>query len=72
MEAIKSMISGYKNNLIGTAAGIGAGYLVAKKLGYHDKLTLIPFLVVGSIIGSQTQHYLRARKGMPTASIVKS
>ncbi len=71
MEALNSMISGYKNNIIGTALGIGAGYLLAKKLGYADKITVIPFLVVGSLVGSQAQHFIRAKKGMPTADMVK-
>lgn len=71
METINSMIKGYTNNLVGTVLGIGAGYLLARKLGYEKKITLVPFLVVGSIVGMSAEHYIKAKKGMPTAEMTK-
>ena len=68
---IDKLTTTYKNNLIGTALGIMAGYLLAKKLGYEKQLTVIPFMVVGSLSGANLESYLKAKKGMPTASIVK-
>lgn len=64
-------LSLYKNNIIGTVAGVAAGYLLAKKLGFHNKLQVIPFCVVGSILGATAGHYITSRKGVPTAAMTK-
>jgi ethanolamine transporter EutH len=61
----------YKNNIIGTVLGVTAGYYLAKKLGYEKTLTIIPFMLVGSLSGANLQAYIRAKKGIPTASLVK-
>jgi hypothetical protein len=61
----------YKNNIIGTVLGVTAGYYLAKKLGYEKTLTIIPFMLVGSLSGANLQAYVRAKKGIPTASLVK-
>jgi hypothetical protein len=68
---IDKLTTTYKNNLIGTVLGISAGYLLAKKLGYEKQLTVIPFMVVGSLSGANLESYLKAKKGVPTASLVK-
>ena len=68
---IDKLTTTYKNNLIGTALGIMAGYLLEKKLGYEKQLTVIPFMVVGSLSGANLESYLKAKKGIPTASLVK-
>lgn len=67
---IDKLTTTYKNNIIGTVLGLTAGYLLAKKLGYHKSFTLVPFLVVGSISGSNLEAYMKDKKGMPTASII--
>jgi hypothetical protein len=61
----------YKNNIIGTVLGVTAGYYLAKKLGYEKTLTIVPFMLVGSLSGANLQAYLRAKKGIPTADLVK-
>jgi hypothetical protein len=61
----------YKNNIIGTVLGVTAGYYLAKKLGYEKTLTIVPFMLVGSLSGANLQAYVRAKKGIPTASLVK-
>lgn len=68
---MKDALSLYKNNIIGTVAGVAAGYLLAKKLGFSNKITVIPFCVVGSILGATIQHYITSRNGIPTAAMTK-
>jgi uncharacterized membrane protein YfcA len=68
---IEKLTTTYKNNVIGTIAGVAAGYYLAKKLGYDKYLTLIPFMLVGSITGSNLEAYLKAKKSVPTAAIIK-
>lgn len=68
---IEKLTTTYKNNVIGTIAGVTAGYYLAKKLGYEKYITVIPFMLVGSIAGANLQSYLRAKKGIPTADLVK-
>lgn len=68
---IEKLTTTYKNNVIGTIAGLAAGYLLAKKLGYEKSITLFPFMVVGSITGSNLEAYLKAKRSVPTASIIK-
>ena len=71
MEALNSILSKYKNNVAGTVIGVAAGYLLAKKLGYEKTITVIPFCVVGSILGATAEHYIKSRKGIPTAEMTK-
>lgn len=68
---IDKLTTTYKNNVIGTIAGVTAGYYLAKKLGYDKTLAIIPFMLVGSLSGANLQAYLRAKKGIPTADLVK-
>lgn len=68
---IEKLTTTYKNNVIGTIAGLAAGYFLAKKLGYEKSITLIPFMVVGSITGSNLEAYFKAKKSVPTAAIIK-
>lgn len=68
---MKDALALYKNNIIGTVAGVAAGYLMAKKLGFANKITVIPFCVVGSILGATAAHYITSRKGVPTAAMTK-
>ena len=44
---------------------------MAKKLGFANKITVIPFCVVGSILGATAAHYITSRKGVPTAAMTK-
>ena len=68
---IQKLTTTYKNNVIGTIAGLAAGYFLAKKLGYEKSITLFPFMVVGSITGSNLEAYIKAKKSVPTAAIIK-
>lgn len=68
---IQKLTTTYKNNVIGTIAGLAAGYFLAKKLGYEKSITLIPFIIVGSITGSNLEAYIKAKKSVPTAAIIK-
>ena len=68
---IQKLTTTYKNNVIGTIAGLAAGYYLAKKFGYDKYITLIPFMLVGSITGSNMEAYFKAKKSVPTAAIIK-
>ena len=68
---IEKLTTTYKNNVIGTIAGVAAGYYLAKKLGYDKYLTLIPFMLVGSITGSNLEAYLKAKKKCTNSSNYK-
>lgn len=49
LPKIKASITGAP---IGAAVGAVTMYLVAKRLGYHKSITVVPFTVVGLILGS--------------------
>lgn len=68
---IDKLTTTYKNNLLGTALGVAAGYYLAKKLGYDKQIIVISFMLVGSLSGANLESYAKAKRGVPTASLVK-
>jgi uncharacterized membrane protein len=51
-SALPKIKSGIKAAPVGAVIGIAAGYLLAKELGYHKTITVIPFMVIGTIVGA--------------------
>ena len=71
MKQVTEQIGKLKSNPIGTLAGAGAGYLVAKKLVKTDKMWMtLAITVVGGVVGAMVQANMKAKKGVPTATTV--
>jgi hypothetical protein len=71
MKKVTEQIGNLKSNPIGTLAGVGAGYLVAKKLIKTDKMWMVVVVsVLGGFAGAMVQSKMKAKKGMPTATTV--
>ncbi|MES2287554.1 MAG: hypothetical protein V4547_17805 [Bacteroidota bacterium] len=51
-NALPKIKSGIKAAPVGAVIGIVGGYLLAKQLGYHKTITVIPFMVIGTIVGA--------------------
>lgn len=68
---LEKITTTYKNNIIGTILGVTAGYYLAKKLGYEKNITIIPFMLVGSLSGANLEAYIKAKKGVPTKDLIK-
>jgi hypothetical protein len=69
---INETLTKVKANMVGSIIGAGAGYLVAKRVIKTEKmlwtgLTIVAGIVVGAMISSN----MKAKSGVPTASIVK-
>ena len=71
MKQVTEQIGKLKSNPLGTLAGAGAGYLVAKKLVKTEKMWMtLAITVVGGVVGSMVQANMKAKKGVPTATTV--
>lgn len=71
MNKVTEQIGNLKSNPIGALAGVGAGYLVAKKLIKTDKMWMVVAVsVLGGIAGAMVQAKMKAKKSMPTATTV--
>ena len=66
------LVSTYKNNPIGTVGGVLFGHYVAKQMGYNKEISVISFMIVGSIFGASIEHMIKAKRSQPTAEIIKS
>lgn len=51
-SALPKIKSGIEAAPVGAVVGIVSGYLLAKSLGYHKTITVIPFMVIGTIVGA--------------------
>jgi outer membrane lipoprotein SlyB len=68
---MKEQIAKIKGNPVGTGVGAVGGYLIATKLLKTEKMWMtIAVAVVGGVVGAMVQANMKAKKGMPTASIV--
>jgi outer membrane lipoprotein SlyB len=71
MNKVTEQIGNLKSNPIGALAGVGAGYLVAKKLIKTDKMWMVVVVsVLGGVAGAMVQAKMKAKKGVPTATTV--
>ncbi len=72
MEAVKKTVSAVKGNPLGVIGGAAAGFFLAKKFGKVEKTwQLVASAVVGGILGALALGAYKAKKGQPTAAIVK-
>lgn len=68
---MKEQITKVTSNPIGALVGVGAGYLVAKKLMKTDKMWMVAVVsILGGVAGATVQAKYKAKKGTPTATTV--
>lgn len=68
---MKEQFNKIKSNPIGLLVGAGAGFLVATKGIKTDKMWVkVVSAVVGGVAGAMVQSKIKAKRGVPTASIV--
>ncbi len=71
MKKVQEQIAKLKSNPIGTLAGVGAGYYVAKKLIKTEKTWMLVLVsALGGVAGAMVQAKIKAKKGVPTATTV--
>jgi 3-oxoacyl-(acyl-carrier-protein) synthase len=69
---MKEQLMKVKSNPLGFVVGGAAGYLVAAKLIKTEKMWVkIAAAVVGGVAGAMAQAQVKAKKGAPTAEVVK-
>ncbi len=50
-NSLPKIKSGVSAAPVGALIGAIGGYLVARQTGYHNSITVVPFMVVGLILG---------------------